>query len=314
MTYRKIDTAIWSDSEVIELSPNGRFAYMYLLTAPQGTLSGCFECSAACMARDTGMSGQDAAAAMRELMQRDLVAHDQETNEVLLSNWGAHQWSRSPRLAKALEKSISKIKSDALRSRAAAAFEAFTGIPYRYGMYTVSDIGYAYGIDTVCDEKADDKNAGEIPYRYGIDTVSDTDTESESPSSSENPIPSANSQEPEAPRGGFRREAATPSLAEIEEYAKWRGYNVDGRAFFDLNERNGWTINGERIKHWRRAFDRWVERQSCSNGGRKPPPVYLPAILRCPKCAGSSWHVAGSTYECPKCGKFDSEDSMGAIA
>lgn len=310
MTYRKIDTAIWSDSEVIELSQTSKFAYMYLLTAPQGALSGCFECSAACLARDTGMSVQDAASAIEELVQRNLVAHDPKTKEVLISNWGAHQWSRSQTLVKALEKSISKIKSHELKSRAKEAFEDFTGIPY------------AYGSDTVYEKNSGIESAGQIPYAYDSDTVSDTDTESDS-SSIENPILSANPKKPEEPRGGFRRKAATPSLAEIEDYARWRGLNVDCAAFFDFNEQNGWMIDGERIKHWRRAFDRWAEKQNRAmpaRTSRKPPghgnsrKVIIPSIEPCPECGGNSWYVAGSTYQCPRCGTFDVASDKEAIA
>ena len=79
MSIRKINTEIWDDPRVIELSCAGKLAYMYLLSTPRGNLSGCFECTVACLTRDTGLALDEARGALGELTECGLVRADEQT-------------------------------------------------------------------------------------------------------------------------------------------------------------------------------------------------------------------------------------------
>lgn len=304
MTYRKIDTKIWSDSAFLELSPMGKLAYSYLLTAPQGNLSGCFECSAACMAKETGMTKEQASEAIAEIVAQELAYVCEQTNEIMIRSWPKHQWSKSPKMVKPLARDISKVVAREFRLALGSKYEEVTGIPYPYDTDKVS-IPYGYDIDTVSDEKSSDESQGEIPYRYDIDTVTGTGKVLTLPDDVKDP---PNPSIPEEPRSCFKRPGPEiPTLEDVERYAKSHGLTVDCKAFYEVNEARNWTINGEKIKYWRALLNRWDANQIVpkNNVKRDNRPVVIMDNEKCPKCGRSSWYMKGRTYLCPSCGEFE---------
>ncbi len=54
-----------------------------------------------------------------------------------------------------------------------------------------------------------------------------------------------------------------PTLDEIKEYAKERGYNLDAEKFFDYYEMVGWVVGKTRkpMKSWKSAVNTWMRRE-----------------------------------------------------
>ena len=72
-----------------------------------------------------------------------------------------------------------------------------------------------------------------------------------------------------------------PSLQEIEQCIKEKGYNIDAGAFYDYYEANGWVQGkGKPIKNWKAALSTWNRRsgqsvdvfQGNKNKNTEPPP------------------------------------------
>ena len=185
MAVRKLDTGVWDDPRVIGLSCTGKLVYMYLLTTPRGNLLGCFECTVPCLARDTGLSHDEAKGALDELVEGGLVDVDADSGGVLVTGWSKVQWGRSPRVAKAVRKAIGEVASARLSCVLEAAYSAqfptaaredrgkadcvdAGQIPYAYSMDTIP-IPYPYGMGRFLREG---NAAGQMPYRYGMHTVS----------------------------------------------------------------------------------------------------------------------------------------------
>jgi len=153
MTYRNIVTTFWTDSKVEDdFTPEDKYFYLYLLTNPHTSLSGCYECSVKQMGRDMGLDVET----IRKLLDRmmnvhKVLAYDYVSQEVLIFNWHKYNWSRSPKLLKMVEDSLEEINNLQFRETVREIVEA-----KRNG----------YGIDTVS-----------IPYAYLTDTVTVTDTD-----------------------------------------------------------------------------------------------------------------------------------------
>ena len=149
--YRTIQLSFWTDSKVVDdFTPEDRYFYLYLMTNPHTTLSGCYEVSIRQIASETGYS-KDSVERLLERMERihDVIRFSKETKEILLLNWSKYNWTSSPKLRPAIVESIKAVKN--------ADFVEFLN-------------NTLYGIDTVS-----------IPYGYGSDTsvtvtVSNTDT------------------------------------------------------------------------------------------------------------------------------------------
>lgn len=49
----------------------------------------------------------------------------------------------------------------------------------------------------------------------------------------------------------------TPTAAQVTEYAKSIGYQLDGQTFVDKYEATGWTLGGSPIRDWKAMVRRW---------------------------------------------------------
>lgn len=174
--YRNIETGFWTDSKIEQVGCSEKLLMLYLLTAPHGNLAGCYEVTFRRIELETGLSQEQIADAIDNLISFEIIAYSKETNEVLLINWWKHNWSKSPKAKAAVEKQISQVNDIALKKRLASDFERHYGIPYTYPIDTVS-IPYAYHINN---EMTCENDTVSIPYPYPIDThtisvsVSDT--------------------------------------------------------------------------------------------------------------------------------------------
>jgi hypothetical protein len=54
-TLRSVNTHFWRDAYICELSPEAKLLFLYLLTAPDSTIAGAYECTVRMMAFDTGL-------------------------------------------------------------------------------------------------------------------------------------------------------------------------------------------------------------------------------------------------------------------
>ena len=76
---------------------------------------------------------------------------------------------------------------------------------------------------------------------------------------------------------GKAKRFTKPTLQEIEDCIREKGYNVDAGAFYDYYEANGWKqAGGNPIKNWKAALSTWNRREGdlFKNNERKAsPPV-----------------------------------------
>ena len=141
--YRNIATDFWTDSKVEKTDCSEKLLMLYLLTAPHGNLAGCFEVTYRRIEMETGLKPQQSSRAMRRLSELGMVEYSEDTNEVLILNWGKHNWSKSPNTKSALDKQIERVKNPQMKRHLADEYEDHFGKPYPYPIDTVSN-GYQY--------------------------------------------------------------------------------------------------------------------------------------------------------------------------
>lgn len=132
--YRKIALTFWTDSKVDDdMTPEDKYFYLYLLTNPHTTLSGCYEISMKQFVRETGYN-EDTIERLLKRMEHEhnVIRYSKATKEVLLLNWHKYNWSKSPKLICGVKKDAEHIKNTTFRE---------------YVLDTIS-ISYSYGIDT----------------------------------------------------------------------------------------------------------------------------------------------------------------------
>lgn len=114
----QLSTSFWTDDKVRdEFTPEDRLFYVYLLTSPQATITGCYPVSFAQMVVDTGLSKET----VQKLLTRFEEVHgvlwfNDENKEVLILNWGRYNWTDSDDFRKGVEKAAAEIKTDDFRA------------------------------------------------------------------------------------------------------------------------------------------------------------------------------------------------------
>ena len=237
--YRNISVSFWTDSKVDDdFTPEDKYFYLYLMTNPHTSISGCYEISMKQMERETGYNTDT----VKRLIQRMQEAHSvirycSETKEVLLLNWHKYNWSQSEKVKKALISVAEHIKHK----------------PFQKYVIDMVSIRYGYGMHTT-----DTDTVSDTVSETDTETVSETETESEYRDR-------VCADKPHSPS-----RFAPPSVEDVESYCKERGNRVDARRFVDYYTANGWKVGKNPMRDWKAAVRRWE--QDGSNKKQKQNP------------------------------------------
>lgn len=95
--YRPVQTEFWTDPKVVEeFTPEDRLFYLYLLTNPSTTQIGIYQITKKTMAFELGYSIESINALMdRFIRHHKLIDYNPETREIVILNWGKHNFKRA---------------------------------------------------------------------------------------------------------------------------------------------------------------------------------------------------------------------------
>lgn len=136
--FRCVSPNFWSDPKVDDdFTPEDKYFYLYLLTNPHTTLSGCYELGKRQASRELGYNEETVDRLIHRMEAvHNVIRYDKATKEILLLNWHKYNWSKSPRCLKGVEYSLQNIKSDAFRKYCTDTLS----IQYRYSMDTTVSV------------------------------------------------------------------------------------------------------------------------------------------------------------------------------
>lgn len=138
--FRQIHVSFWQDSYVLELTPEQKYFYLYLMTNSKTQQCGCYQLPKKIMELETGYNGETIDKLIKVFEDADKIKYSHETKEVLLLNWSKHNFTQSPKVLKLVKKEIDNIKCPEFRNLCNSVY-----FPH---LDTVS-IEYPYSIDTV---------------------------------------------------------------------------------------------------------------------------------------------------------------------
>lgn len=144
--FRCVSPNFWSDPKVDDdFTPEDKYFYLYLLTNPHTTLSGCYELGKRQASRELGYNEETVDRLIHRMETvHNVIRYDKSTKEILLLNWHKYNWSKSPKCLKGVEYSMQNIKSDAFRKYCADTLS----IQYLYSIDTTVSVSVS---DTVTD-------------------------------------------------------------------------------------------------------------------------------------------------------------------
>lgn len=109
--YRHIHIDYWQDSFVLDLTPEEKYFYIYLMTNSKTTQCGVYSLHNRIMETETGYNRETVEKLIQRFIEYKKIYYCEETKEIYLVNWIKHNMSNSPKVQKCIKKEIENIKN-----------------------------------------------------------------------------------------------------------------------------------------------------------------------------------------------------------
>ncbi|MDI2588081.1 DnaD domain protein [Psychrobacillus sp. NEAU-3TGS] len=160
--YRQVHTTFWDDGFVLDLTPEEKYFYLYLMTNGNTTQCGIYELPYRVIEMHTGYNRETVLKLLQRFVEYGKITYNESTKEIMINNWARYNFINSPKVKKCIEKELIAVKH----------------IPFVHA-YLTSLKQYGYSIDTVSIPHISESETkgiqpsdsnGSIPYQYPMDS------------------------------------------------------------------------------------------------------------------------------------------------
>jgi len=146
--YRQIQVSYWQDSFILDLTPEEKYFYLYLMTNSKTKQCGVYEIPKRVMELETGYNRETIDKLVKRFAEYGKIEYCEETKEMLLKNWFKYNSSKSPKVLQCIMSEVAKIKH----------------LPFK--IYTMDSLSIDSGEEK---EKKEEKEKIYIPYKEIIE-------------------------------------------------------------------------------------------------------------------------------------------------
>lgn len=111
--YRQVHTSFWQDTFVLDLTPEEKYFYLYLLTNSKTSACGIYELPKKVMEMETGYNRETVDKFLARFIEYGKVAYCEATKEVYLINWLRFNEPKSDLTAKCVIAELNAVKNRA---------------------------------------------------------------------------------------------------------------------------------------------------------------------------------------------------------
>ena len=109
--YRQLHTTFWDDPLILDLTPEQKYFYIYLLTNPNVKQCGIYEISIKQISYHTGYNIDTIHNLLDLFEELGKIIHSKSTNEIAVVNFLKYNSSESPTVKKCIEKDLKNVKN-----------------------------------------------------------------------------------------------------------------------------------------------------------------------------------------------------------
>lgn len=109
--YRQLYTEFWNDNFVLNLDPEEKFFYIYLLTNPNTSQCGIYELPKKIIQMQTGYEKETINKLLKKFEEYKKIIYSEETNETIILNWAKYNEPNNTNSIKCVNREIKKIKN-----------------------------------------------------------------------------------------------------------------------------------------------------------------------------------------------------------
>lgn len=123
--FTKVERGYWQDEFILELTPEQKFFYLYLMTNNKVNTLGAYVFPLTMSTVELGYNKETVLKLLDHFAQAGKIIWDESTKEVFLLNWPKRNWNRKTATLRALKKDIDALKSPVLREKISVMLSAF---------------------------------------------------------------------------------------------------------------------------------------------------------------------------------------------
>ena len=124
--FTRIERGYWQDDFILELTPEQKFFYLYLMSNSKVNTLGAYVFPMTMSTLELGYNRDTVKKLLDHFVEAGKIMYDETTNEVFLLNWPKRNWNKKTATLRALKKDFSALKSPVLREKISAMLSAFS--------------------------------------------------------------------------------------------------------------------------------------------------------------------------------------------
>ncbi|MCR1935004.1 DnaD domain-containing protein [Clostridium tepidum] len=109
--YRQLYTEFWKDGFVVELEPEEKYFYLYLLTNANTSQCGIYELPKKIIENETGYNRETVDKLIKKFEEYKKIIYSEETKEIIILNWFKYNEPNNINAIKCVNKELKKIKN-----------------------------------------------------------------------------------------------------------------------------------------------------------------------------------------------------------
>ncbi|MGK0466865.1 DnaD domain protein [Clostridium sp.] len=109
--YRQLYTEFWSDGFVMDLTPEEKFFYLYLMTNSKTSQCGIYELPKQIIVAETGYHRETIDKLLTRFCEYNKIAYCDDTKEIMILNWIKFNQPNNINAIKCVNKELSKVKN-----------------------------------------------------------------------------------------------------------------------------------------------------------------------------------------------------------
>ena len=123
--FTRVERGYWQDEFILELTPEQKFFYLYLMTNNKVNTLGAYVFPLTMSTVELGYNKETVLKLLDHFAQVGKIIWDESTKEVFLLNWPKRNWNKKTATLRALKKDFGALKSPVLREIVALLFNDF---------------------------------------------------------------------------------------------------------------------------------------------------------------------------------------------
>jgi DnaD/phage-associated family protein len=109
--YRHIQVSFWQDAFVLDLTPEEKYFYLYLMTNNKTSQCGIYELPLRVIEMDTGYNRETVEKLLKRFVEYGKILYCKEAKEIMILNWLKFNFVNSPKVRNCMSKELGEVKN-----------------------------------------------------------------------------------------------------------------------------------------------------------------------------------------------------------